>query len=71
LIARGEWRITHPGESFRTALIDIYKTRAQKVLFIKSDDNSPGEDVAAAIDDAHYAGVDHVGLITAQIEAAG
>jgi biopolymer transport protein TolR len=52
-------------------LIDIYKTRAQKVLFIKSDDNIPWEDVATAIDDAHYAGIDHVGLITAKIEAAG
>jgi biopolymer transport protein TolR len=52
-------------------LIDIYKTRAQKVLFIKADDNVSWEDVATAIDDAHYAGIDHVGLITAKIESTG
>jgi biopolymer transport protein TolR len=52
-------------------LINIYKTRAEKVLFVKADDNVPWEDVATVIDDAHSAGVDHVGLITAKIEAAG
>jgi biopolymer transport protein TolR len=52
-------------------LVDIYKTRAQKVLFVKADNNIPWDDVATAIDDAHSAGVDHVGLITAKIEAGG
>jgi biopolymer transport protein TolR len=52
-------------------LVDIYKTRAQKVIFIKADNNVPWEDVATVIDDAHNAGVDHVGLITAKIEASG
>ena len=52
-------------------LIDIYKTRAQKVLFVKADDGISWQDVATAIDEAHNAGVDKVGLITAKIEAAG
>ena len=52
-------------------LVDIYKTRAQKVLFVKADNNVPWEDVATVIDDAHSVGVDHVGLITAEIEASG
>jgi biopolymer transport protein TolR len=52
-------------------LVDIYKTRAQKVLFVKADDNVPWEDVATVIDDAHGVGIDHVGLITAKIEASG
>jgi biopolymer transport protein TolR len=50
-------------------LVDIYKTRAEKVLFVKADDGIPWQDVATVIDDAHYAGVDKVGLITAKIEA--
>ena len=51
-------------------LVDIYKTRAQKVLFVKADSDVPWQDVATAIDDAHLVGIDHVGLITAKIEEA-
>jgi biopolymer transport protein TolR len=51
-------------------LIDIYKTRAQRVLFVKAGDNIPWQDVATVIDEAHTAGVDKVGLITAKIEAS-
>jgi biopolymer transport protein TolR len=50
-------------------LSDIYKTRAEKVMFVKGDDNIPFADVANVIDIAHAAGVDKVGLITAKIEA--
>jgi len=52
-------------------LTDIYKTRAEKVMFVKGDDNVPFMDVANVIDIAHAAGVDKVGLITAKIEAGG
>jgi biopolymer transport protein TolR len=52
-------------------LTKIYETRAQKVLFIKSDDNVSWQNVAAVIDTAHAAGVDKVGLITAKIETSG
>jgi len=52
-------------------LVSIYETRAQKVLFIKADNSIPWQDVATLIDDAHTAGVNHVGLVTAKIEASG
>jgi len=52
-------------------LSDIYKTRAEKVMFVKGDNNIPFADVANVIDIAHAAGVDKVGLITAKIEAGG
>jgi biopolymer transport protein TolR len=52
-------------------LTDIFKTRAEKVMFVKADDNIPFADVANVIDIAHSSGVDKVGLITAKIEAGG
>ncbi len=52
-------------------LTDIYKTRAEKVIFVKASTDLPWADVAQAIDVAHGAGVDKVGLITAQIENGG
>ena len=50
-------------------LADVFKTRAEKVMFVKADDDLPFMDVAQVIDIAHSAGVDKVGLITAKIEA--
>lgn len=50
-------------------LTDIFKSRAEKVMFVKGDDNIPFADVASVIDIAHASGVDKVGLITAKIEA--
>jgi biopolymer transport protein TolR len=50
-------------------LSDIFKERADKVAFVKGDDNVPFEDVAHAIDIMRGSGIDHVGLITAKIEA--
>jgi biopolymer transport protein ExbD len=50
-------------------LTDIYKLRAQKVMFVKADDDIQFLWVAQAIDIGHSAGVDKVGLITARIEA--
>jgi biopolymer transport protein TolR len=58
-------------QNLNNQLINIFETRAQKVLFVKADNNVPWEEVATVIDDAHGAGVDHVGLITAKIEASG
>jgi biopolymer transport protein TolR len=55
-------------QDLQSRLIDIYKTRAQKVMFIKADDALPWSDVVNVIDTAHAAGVDRVGLITAKIE---
>ena len=48
-------------------LKEIYKTRAEKVLFVRGDDDVPFEAVARAIDIAHSAGVDRVGLMTAKL----
>jgi biopolymer transport protein TolR len=56
-------------ENLQGRLTDIFKTRAEKVMFVKGDDNVPFLDVASVIDIAHSAGVDKVGLITAKIEA--
>jgi biopolymer transport protein ExbD len=56
-------------DTLQGRLTDIYKTRAEKVMFVKGDDNVPFMDVANAIDIAHAAGVDKVGLITAKIES--
>ena len=55
-------------ETLQTQLSDIFKTRAEKVMFVKGDDDINFENVAQVIDLAHAAGVDKVGLITAKIE---
>ena len=58
-------------DSLQNRLTDIFKTRAEKVMFVKGDDAIPFADVANVIDIAHAAGVDKVGLITAKIEQGG
>lgn len=55
--------------NLQNRLTDIFKTRAEKVMFVKGDDNVPFADVATVIDIAHAAGVDKVGLMTAKVEA--
>jgi biopolymer transport protein TolR len=50
-------------------LEDIFKQRAEKVAFVKGDDNVEFANVARAIDVMRGAGIDNVGLITAKIEA--
>jgi len=50
-------------------LEDIFKTRAEKVAFVKGDNDLTFSDVAQVIDKIHAAGVDKVGLITAKIES--
>ena len=58
-------------DNLQDRLTDIFKSRAEKVMFVKGDDNIPFADVANVIDIAHASGVDKVGLITAKIEAGG
>jgi biopolymer transport protein TolR len=58
-------------DNLQGRLTDIFKTRAEKVMFVKGDNNIPFADVADVIDIAHASGVDKVGLITAKIEAGG
>ena len=50
-------------------LAEIFKTRAERVVFIKGDPNLEYQWVAKAIDIAHGAGIDKVGLMTAKVEA--
>lgn len=55
-------------ETLGPRLQDIFKTRAEKVVFVKAADDLEFSHVARAIDIAKGAGVDKVGLITAKIE---
>jgi biopolymer transport protein TolR len=55
-------------DTLQQQLSDIFKTRAEKVMFVKGDDDVEFANVAQVIDIAHAAGVDKVGLITAKIE---
>jgi biopolymer transport protein TolR len=56
-------------DGLQARLTDIFKTRAEKIMFVKGDDNVPFGNVATVIDIGHASGVDKVGLITAKIEA--
>ena len=58
-------------EDLEGKLNDIFKTRAEKVMFVKADPDLTFNEVAQVIDISHSAGVDKVGLITAKIEAGG
>jgi biopolymer transport protein TolR len=50
-------------------LENIFKTRAERVVFVKGDPSLEFGYVAKAIDIAHGAGIDKVGLMTAKMEA--
>jgi biopolymer transport protein TolR len=56
-------------DNLQGQLTDIFKTRAEKIAFVKGDTEIPFGDVAQVIDIAHASGIDKVGLITAKIEA--
>jgi biopolymer transport protein TolR len=49
-------------------LVDIFKSRAEKVVFVKGDKDLEFQRVAQAIDIAHGAGIDKVGLMTPKVE---
>jgi biopolymer transport protein TolR len=50
-------------------LEEIFKTRAERVVFVKGDPDLEFQVVARAIDIAKGAGIDKVGLMTPQMEA--
>ena len=52
-------------------LEEVFKERADKIAFLKGDDNVEFAQIARAIDIMRGSGIDHVGLITAKIEAGG
>ncbi len=49
-------------------LEDIFKTRNERVIFVKGDSTLPFADVAQIIDIAKGAGIDKIGLITKELE---
>jgi biopolymer transport protein TolR len=50
-------------------LMEVFKTRAERVVFVKGDPDLEFMTVAKAIDAAKGAGIDKVGLMTPKIEA--
>lgn len=56
-------------ENLQGRLTDIYKERAEKIMFVKGDPSLPFANVAQVIDIGHASGVDKIGLITAKSEA--
>jgi biopolymer transport protein TolR len=58
-----------PEDQLQQRLVDIFKTRAERVVFVKGDKDLEFEAVAKAIDIAKGAGIDKVGLMTPKIEA--
>ncbi len=51
-------------DNLQTRLFDIFKTRNQRVIFVKGDTTLDFAQVARVIDSAHAAGIDNVGLMT-------
>ena len=58
---------TNP-DRLQDRLIEVFKTRAEKVVFVKGDNDLDFGTVAKAIDIAHGAGIDKVGLMTPKVE---
>lgn len=56
-------------DTLEARLTDIFKTRAERVAFIKGDDKVKFELIARAIDIMHSANIDHVGLMTSKVES--
>jgi biopolymer transport protein ExbD len=50
-------------------LTDIYANRAERVMFIKGDDDVNFEYIADVMDIGREANVDHIGLMTPKIQA--
>lgn len=50
-------------------LIDIFKTRNDRIIFVKGDPTLTFGDIAQIIDIAKGAGIDKIGLMTAAVEA--
>ncbi len=58
-------------EDLETRLAEIYLKRAEKVVFVRGDDDVDFEYVADVIDVAHHAGIQRVGLLTMDRAVAG
>lgn len=55
-------------EALGPRLDDIFKTRSERVMFVKGDDSTLFDRVIRVIDIAKGAGVDKIGLITEKIQ---
>jgi biopolymer transport protein TolR len=65
------WKINNEDttpDALENRLIEVFKTRAEKVVFVKGDPDLDFGTVAKAIDIAHGAGIDKVGLMTPKVE---
>jgi len=56
-------------EKLGERLDEIFKTRAERIAFIKGDNDVEFRHIARAIDIMRNSGIDSVGLITAKVEA--
>jgi len=57
-------------DNLHQRLVDIFKTRAERIMFVKGDNDVEFQNVAQVIDIAKGTGlVDKIGLITAKVEA--
>lgn len=68
----GRLKINNDDVSWQTLgprMETIFKDRAEKIAFVKGDNDVLFMDVARAIDIMKDAGIDKVGLITAKLEA--
>ncbi len=69
--AQGNLKINQDDTSWAALpdrLVDIFKTRAEKVVFVKGDKDLEFQVIARAIDIAHGANIDKVGLMTPKVE---
>ena len=57
-------------ENLSKRLEDIFKTRAERVVFVKGDPDLEYQEVAKVIDVAKGVGIDQVGLMTKKVEAS-
>ena len=56
-------------EALGPRIEQIFKDRAEKIAFVKGDNDVVFADVARAIDIMRGSGIDRIGLITAKLEA--
>ena len=50
-------------------LTSIYANRAERIMFIKGDDDVTFDKIAEVVDIARSANVDHIGLMTPRVQA--
>jgi biopolymer transport protein ExbD len=55
-------------DGLENRLVEVFKTRSDRVVFIKADPDLEFGSIAKAIDAAHGANIDKVGLMTPKVE---